>query len=247
MYKCLVIDDDILQRDAVALYISKLPQLETVATCANGVEALQVLTSEPIDIVFSDIEMPELSGLNLLRTLKKAPVFVFISSHSEYAVESYNLDVIDFIVKPVTLERLLKAANKAIEYIELKKHAPVSQSATLAEKDNYFYIRESNDLIRIMYDDVGYIESMGNFSRIYTTKDARHITLVNLKNLEAQLPAASFTRIHKQYIINHHLITAISSDEIRIADKFTLPLSPAYRQELLNKTVNNNIVTRNMK
>ncbi|XZF14339.1 LytR/AlgR family response regulator transcription factor [Chitinophagaceae bacterium MMS25-I14] len=246
-YKCLIADDDLMDRDLIALYLGKIPQVEVVAICTNGLEALQALAKEEIDIMFSDVEMPDLSGLNLLKTLKKMPVTVLVSAHSEYAAESYNLDVIDFIVKPVTLERLLKAVNKAVEYIELKKTATLAVTPEmLPPQDNFFYIRESNDLVKLNYDDVAYIESMGNFSKIYTTNQKRHITLVSLKNLEAQLPAAFFSRIHKQYIINHRHIAAISAEEVRIYPDFLLPVGHLFRQELLDKVVSRNIITRNI-
>lgn len=245
MYRCLVVDDNMMEREAVELYLGKIPQVTVVATCENGLEALRVLKEREIDLVFSDIEMPELTGFNLLKTIKNPPVFVFISSHGEYALESYNLDVVDFMVKPVSFERMLRAVNKAIEYIELKRNAqPQPGQEIQAGKGDHFFIRESNDLVKLMYAEVAYIESMGNFSKIFTVNDKRHITLVNLKNLEAQLPELHFTRVHKQYLINHDHISAISAEEIKIADKFVLPLSPMLRQQLLDKVVNQNIVTR---
>ncbi len=244
MYKCLITDDDMMARDALGMYLAKIPQLEVVAVCENGLDALQALGEQEVDIVFSDIEMPELTGFNLLKTLKKAPVFVFISSHGEYAVESYNLDVIDFIVKPVTFERLLKAVNKATEYLGMKQAYAGSTGSVETGADDHFYIRESNDLVKLLYDNVAYVESMGNFSKIFTVDNKRHITLVNLKNLEEQLPSAHFTRIHKQYIINHKHISAITAEEIRITDKFVLPLSQSFRQQLMDKVVSKNIVTR---
>ncbi len=244
--KCIIADDNIIDRDLLEMHLSKLPQFEIVATCKDGFEAQQVVSAQDIDVVFSDIDMPVLNGINFLKTLKKAPVFIFVSSHSEYAVESYNLDVIDFIVKPATFERLLKSANKAIEYLDLKSAPPATQGATTLEKDNYFFIRESNDLVKLHFEDVAYIESMGDFSKIFTLQDKKHITLVSLKNLEQQLPPEFFSRIHKQYIINHNHISAISNDELTIAGKHLLSLSPSYRLTLLDKVVNKKIVTRHL-
>jgi len=246
-YRCLIADDDLLDRDLLALYLGKLEQIEIVGICGNGLEALQVLVKEEIDIVFSDVEMPELTGLSLLKSLRRQPVTVLISAHSTYAAESYNLDVVDFIVKPVTLERLTKAVHKAIEYIELKRTTGAAMAISVPEPEaGFFYIRESNDLVKLHCDEVAYIESMGNFSKIYTLGNKRHITLVSLKNLEAQLPQGYFSRIHKQYIINHHHISAISTDEIKIAGQFLLPVSQSFRQELLERVVNRHIITRNI-
>ncbi len=245
-YKCIIADDNILERDLLEMHVSKMPQLEIVASVADGFEAQQVLANTEVDIVFSDIDMPLLNGFGLVKSLKKPPVVIFISSHAEYAVESYNLDVIDFVVKPVTFERILKSVTKAIEYIELKNAAPTRQVSMTLEKENYFFIRESNDLVKLHFEEVAYIESMGDFSKIFTLQDKRHITLVSLKNLEVQLPTEYFTRVHKSFIINHDHITAISNDEMVIATKFTLPLSPSYRQGLLDKVVNKKIVTRHL-
>ena len=245
-YNCLIADDNMLERDALEMHLKKMPQLEITAVCENGFEALQAISSGDFDLVFSDIEMPELTGFGVLKSLKKAPVFIFISSHGEYAIESYNLDVVDFIVKPVTFERLLKAVNKATEYLELKTNANPKEHGITASGENYFFIRESNDLVKMLYDEVAYIESMGDFSKIYTTKDKKHITLVSLKNLELQLPPEYFTRVHKQCIVNHHHVSSISADEVRLAGKFSIPVSQTFRQELLDKIVNKKIVTRHI-
>ncbi len=243
---CVIADDSILDRDLLELYLSKMPQVKIVASCENGMEAREAINSNEIDIVFSDIDMPLLNGFGLLKTLKKSPVFIFVTAHSEYAVESYNLDVIDFLVKPVTFERLLKSVSKAEEYINLKYNQESKQVNNTLEKDEYFFIKESNDLVKLHFEDVAYIESMGDFSKIFTVADKKHITLVSLKNLEMQLPTEVFSRTHKQYIINHNHISAISVDELVLNQKYTLPLSPTFRQMLLDKVVSKKMVTRHL-
>ena len=244
-YKCIIIDDSKLARDALKMHLSKMDQLEIVAVCDDGLSAQKVLTTTDIDIVFSDINMPGLSGTSLLKSLKTPPVFIFISSHPEYAVESFDLDVVDFMVKPASFERVVKSVNKAIEYIELKKRSPNKKTELPPDvKDDHFFIRESNALVKLYYADVAYIESMGHFSKIHTIKDKMHIALVNLKNLEKQLPSNIFIRVHKQYIINYHNISSISSYDITILNKYNVLLSQLYRQELLDKIGNEKIVTR---
>jgi two-component system LytT family response regulator len=242
-YTCLVVDDNMLERDALVMHIGKIDEMQIVAECADGLEAAKVLANTPVDIVFSDIDMPDLSGFGLVKSMKP-PVVIFISAHPEYAAESFNLDVVDFIVKPATLERVMRAANKAIEYINLKKTATDNSSSSNEIVDDYFFIRESHDLIKIRFNEVAYIESMGDFSRIYTLEGKKHTTLVSLKNLEAQLPEQVFMRIHKQYIINYHHITAISTDDITLYHTHTVPFGNANRQNLMDKVVNKKIVTR---
>jgi DNA-binding LytR/AlgR family response regulator len=250
-YTCLIADDNLLERDALEMHLNKTGRVEIVGSCENGLEASKVLAEKQVDLVFSDIDMPDMSGLALIKSLRQPPVFVFISSHPEYAVESFELDVVDFIVKPVTLERILKATNKAIEYIELKKlsagHTLPPVSSGSAQDDtskDYFFIRESNGLVKVMYDEVACIESMGDFSKIFTTSDKKHVTLVSLKQLETQLPEGKFMRVHKQYIVNYHHITAISANDMTVHHSYTVPLGSSYKQLLMEKVVGKKIISR---
>lgn len=251
-YKCLIADDNILDLDVLEMYISKIDQLKIEAVCSDGLIAAAALQKHDIDIVFSDIDMPNLTGMELLQSLKNAPVFIFISSYAEHAAESYSLDVIDFIVKPVSLSRLMKAANKAIEYIELKKSVTdiTGNSNTTGEKENinfmedYFFIKENYDFIKIGHADVIYIESMGNFSRLHTTQNKKHVTLVSLKNIEAQLSPQQFMRVHKQYIINLKHIQSISSNgDVVLLGGHTVSLSTIYKTALMD-IVNKKILSR---
>ncbi|RYG13373.1 MAG: response regulator transcription factor, partial [Chitinophagaceae bacterium] len=205
-YKCLIVDDNEIERDAIEMFVRKIGRLEIVAVCASSIEVASVLAKQQVDIIFSDIDMPELSGINLVKSLKNIPAVIFITSYGAYAVESFEVDAIDFIVKPATFERIFKASNKAIDYLDLKKEAKKSKKAEQPEPngDDYFFIKETKGYTRLTFDEVIYMESMGDFSKIYTTQNM-YITLVNLKNLERQLPN-NFVRIHKQYIINTNKI-----------------------------------------
>ena len=257
-YKCLIADDNLLDRDVLEMYVSKIDSLKIEAVCSDGLNAADALQHNEIDIVFSDIDMPNLTGMELLQSLKQAPVFVFISSYAERAAESYSMDVIDFIVKPVTLARLMKAANKAIEYIELKKKTENNSEDLLLEKKqhdekdtfdpqnftDHFYIKENYDYIKIMHADVVYIESMGNFSTLYTLQNKKHVTLVSLKNIEAYLAGQNFIRVHKQYVINlKHLISLTSNGEVVLSCEYTVPVSTNYKAALV-EIINKNILVR---
>jgi two-component system LytT family response regulator len=234
VYKCLIVDDNEIERDAIEMHLRKINRLEIEAICSSGIEAAAILAKGSIDIVFSDIDMPELSGIGLLKSLKNPPAFIFITSFTAYAAEGFNLDALDFIVKPATFERLLKASNKAIEYLDLKKSVIVnSNPIPLAETDDYFFIKETKGFTKLKFEDVLYIESMGDFSRIYTATN-NHITLINLKNLERQLPK-EFMRIHKQYVININQIATISNNEVLLNHGYSAPISLVNRKELLDK------------
>lgn len=248
-YNCLIVDDNEIERDAIEMHLKKIPSLNILAVCSNGIEASQILASTSVDIVYSDIDMPELSGMDLLKSLKKQPLFIFITSFSEYAAESFNLDALDFIVKPATFERILKATNKAIEYLELKKlvgKETINDEQPDSEEDNHFFFRETKGITKLRYDDVIYIESMGDFSKLFTSTD-KHVILVSLKNLEKQLPAKFFARVHKQYIINIDHITTLTNHEVHLDHNFTVPISSTNRQELLEKSIDKKILSRFLK
>jgi DNA-binding LytR/AlgR family response regulator len=235
----------------MAFHVSKIKNFRVVAECSNGLEALEVIQNNEIDVVFSDIDMPELSGLGLVKSLKNPPVFVFITSYADYAVESFNLDVIDFIVKPASFERVLKAANKAIEYIELKKkvvEAPLgSQPKTEVsntESQEYFYVKDSNGHLKINYADVVFIESMGDFSKINTLQSKMHVVLVSLKNITEQLPVEVFMRVHKQFIVNVNHVVSVAPTEIFLSANASVPLSSSYKADFMEKTVDQKTLKR---
>lgn len=246
-YNCLIADDNLIDRDVMEMYIGKIDILHIKSICENGIEAAAAINLMDIDIVFSDIDMPDLSGLELKKSLQQSPVFIFISSFAEYAVESYNLDVIDFIVKPVTLQRLLKATNKAIEYIELKKKAAAGEdniTTVPRATENHFFIKEDNNYTRIDKANLLYIESMGNFSKLHTVQK-NHITLLSLKNMEQQLSEGMFKRVHKQYIINlQHIVSINASEgELNLSNGENIPIGAAYKTSLLD-IINKNILLR---
>jgi len=254
-YSCIIVEDNIIERDALAVNIRKINNLSLQQCLADGLEAVQYLRENRVDIVFSDVDMPDLSGIELLKSIKNPPVFIFISSHPEHAAESFNLDVIDYIVKPARLERVIKAADKAIEYLEAKKKHIAEQVKSTAdeqpielirgnEADDYFFIKEKNVYVKVNVSEVLYIESMGDFSKIITTGEKCYFVLVSLKNLEKQLPAKRFLRVHKQYIINLLHIASIGAAEIKLLSGAVIPLSSAYRQTLLDNVVTKKTLTR---
>lgn len=246
MYNCVIVDDSLIERDLMALHVSKIKNLNIVAECADGLEAMEVIQNQEVDIVFSDIDMPDLSGIGLVKALKKAPVFVFVTSYADYAVESYNLDVIDFIVKPASFERVFKAASKAIEYLELKKKQNEDPriEAIKPEADTFFYVKDNHAYIKVAYDEVTHIESMGDFSKIYTLNHKVYVVLVSLKNIIGQLPQDSFRRVHKQFIVNLKHILAILPTEINLSNNQLVPFSASYKAEFMESQVDTKTLKR---
>lgn len=245
---CIIIEDNLIERDALALQIKKLGQLTLKASFANGLEAANYLRDHQVDLVFSDIDMPDLSGIELLKSLNNPPVFIFISAHSELAAESYNLDVIDFIVKPVKLERLIKSVEKAFDFMAQKDGqniAPMhaAASATTPNMD-FFFIKENNTHTKINVDDVLYIESMGDFSKIVVKDNKSHMVLISLKNLEKQLSPAKFMRVHKQYMVHLEQIISISNTDLKLSNQQSIPVSSVQKQLLMDQFINKRTLSR---
>ncbi len=248
MYKCLVVDDNIIERDAVIMHLSKMKKIKIVGECSNGLDALELLQEKEVDIVISDIDMPNLTGIGLIKNLKKAPVFIFVTAFTEFAAESFNLNVIDYIVKPASFERILKAVNKAIDLLDAKqtieKNNSNDQYTKTVNADDYFFIKENSTYIKLHLADVIFIESMGDFSKLHTINNKKHIVLISLKNIDKQLPPNMFTRIHKQYIINLLHIVSVGNTEITLANNSIVPISNVYKQELLEAVVEKKTLKR---
>jgi len=251
MYTCLIADDQMIERDLLSLFVSKITQLQLVGICKNGLEIAAILQEKQVDIIFTDIDMPELSGIGLLKSLKQPPVVVFISSYPEYAAESFNFNALDFIVKPLQFDRFLKSVNKAIDYIELKKSAallsqqiPESTIEKTTDGEEFFFIKDNLAYIKVFTKDVVYIESMGDFSRIHTTQKKIYTILVSMKNLELQLSPKVFTRVHKQFIINLQHLVSLKQNEIILTGEQQVIISNTYKQALIDVTIEKNLLKR---
>jgi len=253
-YNCIIVDDSPLDRNITATQVGKMNLFNVVAECCDGVEAAAVLKTEQVDVVFSDIDMPLLSGTELLKSLKNPPVFIFISAHSKFAVETYDLEAVDFIVKPIKFERLFQAANKAIDYIELRKlrkdkehnerPGTLEQTQSSSAPDDYFFINQMRGITRLRYSDVIFIESMNDSSVIHTVNDEKFTVLVNLKNLAEQIPEAIFKRVHRRFIVNTDHIEHIMGNTIRLDTKHTLQIGELYRKDIMQQLLNKKVVGR---
>lgn len=246
-YNCLIIDDNEIERDLLESYLSISTNFNIIASCESSITAAKILSDgrQHIDVVFSDIDMPDLSGLDLLKNLKNPPVFVFVTSYPEYALDSINLDALDFMVKPISLERLIKASNKVITYLNLKNSA-TSEQQIQTTSENYFFIKDAKGHVKIQFNDVLYIESLGDFSKLFLVEKKEHLVLVNLKNMEQQLPQETFARVHRQFIINFNALTGINGNELILSNNIKIPLGLAYRKDII-EFVNRNTYQRQLK
>ncbi len=235
---CLVVDDEELARDLVENYINRLSHLNIVAKCSDPLEAMQALQEYKIDLIFLDIQMPNLTGIEFLKTLPNKPHIIFTTAYKEYALEGYELDVVDYLLKPFRFERFLQAVNKVSALI--KKETPqviVSESKPIepneeSEKD-FILVKSDFKVFRIFHKDIIYIESMKEYVA-YHTKDQRTLSLGSLKKLEKELPNSQFIRIHKSYIANITHVNVLEGNMIHIHDK-KLPIGASYKDAVMKR------------
>ncbi|MBK9637162.1 MAG: response regulator transcription factor [Bacteroidetes bacterium] len=223
--KCIVVDDEPLAQEVLERYLQNIREIEVVTTCSNALEAFEVLNHEAIDLMFLDISMPVISGLDFLRSLHKAPAVIITTAHPDFALQGYDLDVVDYLVKPVSMERFMKAVNKAIERVRVP--LPVARVA----QPDYMFVKSDQKLIRINFADIHYIEGMKDYVKIFTN-EKMIVTLHTMKFFEANLPSDQFIRIHKSYIANSSSIKSISGNELELHQN-RLPIGSSYKENLM--------------
>lgn len=224
--KCLIVDDEPLARNLLADYVKKVPLLELTEATSNPLQALEILRNRVIDLMFLDIQMPEITGMTLLKTLQKKPLVILTTAYSEYAIESYELDVVDYLLKPITFDRFLKAVEKAGQRIIQPR---VQAVPVEAEKGSPFvFIKDGTKLVKINYDDILFVEGLKDYVTI-VTKTQKVVSLQRLKALELQLPADKFIRIHHSYIIAVKAVDTIHKGEVQIGSHL-IPISDSYRK-----------------
>lgn len=224
--RCIAVDDEPLALDLLEDNIRQVPYLELVAKCADAFEAIKVLQEQEVDLIFLDIQMPGLTGLQFIQSLAHKPMIILITAYEKYALEGFELDVTDYLVKPVALPRFIKACNKARELHQLKHH-PVAASA--ASTPEFFFVNSDYSLLKINIADIIWIEALKDYIRIHLTGTAKPVvTRMPLKQVEEQLAPAKFIRIHKSYIIAVAHITAIRKNSVFIG-AMELPVGDNYR------------------
>ncbi|MBS1510341.1 MAG: response regulator transcription factor [Bacteroidetes bacterium] len=228
MIRCIAIDDEPLALELLQDNISKVPFLQLVASCDSAVEAMKVMEQQPVDLVFSDIQMPGLTGLQLIQSMTVKPMFILITAYEKFALEGFNLAVVDYLVKPVALDRFIKACNKAKELFELK-HAAKDNTPAASTTPDYFFVNVEYSMVKVTIADIVYVEGLKDYIKIHVKSSSKPVvTRMPMKTIEEQLPAKSFIRIHKSYIANLAYITAIKKSSVFI-DQIELPVSDLYR------------------
>lgn len=229
--KCLIVDDEPIARQGVEGYCKKIPFLEVVASAKNALDAGQTLMQESIDLLFLDIQMPELNGLDFLKSVSQAPMVIFTTAYREFALEGFELNGVDYLIKPIAFPRFLKAVNKAQEVFQHRKGSEVIST----EQDDFFFVKIDGKYTKIYFKDILYVEGQKDYVFIYTST-ARFMVLISLKNVEAQLPTDNFLRIHRSYIVALDRIDELEGNTLKI-NNIKIPLSKNLRDEVYAKLI----------
>jgi two-component system LytT family response regulator len=220
--KCVAIDDEPLALQLTANFISRIPGLQLERSFDDAVAGAAFLKTNKTDLLFLDINMPDISGIELIRSLAERPMIIFITAHKDFALEGFELDAIDYLLKPVSFDRFSKAVNKALEYFRYKK------SSTREETDSLF-VHSEYRLVRIPLNSIEFIESMEDYIRIYVDEGRPVLTLMPLKAVLEKLPADQFRRIHRSYIVSVKKVKAVQNKKLQMHSSKELPISKSYR------------------
>ena len=226
--KCLIVDDEKLARDLLESYVKQVPELELVASCKNGIDATQVMNENQVDLLITDIQMPGLLGTEMVKALTHKPLVIFTTAYKDYAVEGFELEAIDYLMKPFPFDRFLAAVNKA-----MSRGEEASGSSDVEVKQTYLTIKADHKLYKVQYDDIRFIEGMREYVSFHIPT-GRITALMSLKNLEESLPSETFIRCHKSYIINKNLVQTLEGNAVTIHDK-TIPIGQSYKEKVLKE------------
>jgi DNA-binding LytR/AlgR family response regulator len=228
MMRCIIVDDEALVRELLEDNVSQVPFLQLVKSCKNALEALKVLQRETVDLIFLDIRLPRLSGLQFLQSLDRPPLAIIVTAYEQYAVEGFNLQVADYIVKPFSFDRFIKACNRAAELFQLRQATLPSGTANNFD----FFVHVEYTSVKIIASDIAYVEGLKDYIKIHLSSTSKPVvTRMTLKAIEARLPAGYFVRTHKSFLVATSKISAIKRDFVCIGSK-EIPVSETFRENI---------------
>ena len=234
MLKCIAIDDEPLAQRQLKSYIEKIPYLELTATCNNALEAQQLLASQHVDLIFVDINMPDLSGVEFVRSLVDRPMVIFTTAYSEYAVEGFKLDAVDYLLKPFSFADFSRSAGKANSLYELRHNQragePEATPEALPKDKEYISVKADYKVSLVKISDIVHLESEGEYVRMHLADGTTITTLFRLKNMEAALPSDMFMRVHRSYIVNLRCIKGYVRGRVFLSDTEYVPIGENYKE-----------------
>jgi DNA-binding LytR/AlgR family response regulator len=229
---CIITDDEPMARKGLQGYIEKIDFLHLVGVCEDAVQLNAILKQQPVDLLFLDIEMPYITGIEFLKNFPNPPKVIFITAYERYAIQGFELDVLDYLLKPISFDRFLKSANKAFDYFKLKQQ----------HNEEYFFVKAENKLEKINFNDILFVEAMENYVAIYLN-DRKIITHSTLKMIQEVLPARQFIQPHKSYIVNINVIKAIEGNVLHV-QQYEVPISKYQKEEVMERIINNKLLKR---
>ncbi|MEI7660710.1 MAG: LytTR family DNA-binding domain-containing protein [Bacteroidota bacterium] len=227
--RCLIIDDEPLAQRVIEKYAENIPFLDIVGKCSNAVEAIDVLHNREVDLLFLDINMPRLSGMDFLKTLKNPPLVIITTAYAEFAIQGYELDVVDYLMKPFAFDRFYKAIQKAEELIKGREMPHFEPKEATRPEETFIFVKSSKKTYKVNLDEILYIEALGDYVKIYTN-EKMIISYQSLKNIEVLLPSSSFPRIHKSFIIALSRIDLIEGNHVKIRDR-QIPIGTNFKND----------------
>jgi DNA-binding LytR/AlgR family response regulator len=230
--RCLIVDDEPLARELIRGHVEKLENFEIVAECSDAMKALNVLREKQVDLMFMDIQMPQITGIEFLKTLKHPPKVIITTAYREYALEGFELDVADYLLKPITFERFLKAVNKYYQMIQDDVQVVANSGSEKMQEESFIYIKENKKVVKVYLSEIKYIEGLSEYVQLFTDK-RKIITKTSMAQMEEKLPSGNFLRIHKSYIVSIPKIEAFTANTIEIQGK-ELPIGRSFKNAVLN-------------
>lgn len=234
---CIAVDDEPLALDIIENYVNRHPDLTLVARCNNAAEASEVLKKHKIDLMFLDIQMPEISGLSFVKSLEKKPLFMFTTAYPDYAVEGFELDAIDYLLKPIAYDRFEKGVEKAKEYYSIKQNSDVAETDL---ENEHIFVKANQKLIKLAYSDIYYVEAFADYVKIFLA-DKKIVTLQTMKNMEKKLPSEFFSRVHRSFIVNRNHVESFSTSLCEV-NGIKIPIGKNYKESFVGIMKSNNIL-----
>jgi DNA-binding LytR/AlgR family response regulator len=227
--KCIIVDDEPIARDILERHLARIDRLQVVASCKSAIEAFNAINSKKVDLIFLDINMPEISGLAFAKSINKEIKIIFTTAYREYAVDGFDLQAVDYLLKPISFERLLQAVDKYLD--ENSKMIPRSPSELKVEKTDHIFVRSDRKMIRLNFQDITFIESFSDYLKIHLT-DHTIVTRETITSIEAKLPKDNFVRIHRSFIVSLTNIVSFTNESVEV-NGTELPISRTYKSEVL--------------
>jgi len=226
--KCLAIDDEPLALELLEDNIRQLSFLELAGKCSNAMEAMKIMQQQEIDLIFLDIQMPGLTGLQFIQSMKIRPLIILVTAYEKFALDGFNLDVVDYLVKPVALERFIKASNKALDIYRINHHLSIPKESV----PEYFFINVDYKMLKVEFNDIVWVEGFKDYLKMHLKSSSSPLVVrMSMKNMEEQLPPLYFIRIHKSYILSKKAITAVRKNSVYI-DSLELPVGDMYKEQV---------------